>query len=224
MSGDKNYHQIVEESERWLERHGDRPEGVGWPVAKDAPTRYRMMLEVIRPEHRRRVRLLDFGCGLSHLYEYIIREGLTEIEYSGLEISAPFLEISRKKHPGVTYYEIDVLEDDTSLPEFDYIIMNGIFNSRVRMTREEMFEFLKTLVARVFTHARYGISFNVMSKQVEWERDDLFHLPMDELANFLARKISRHFVIRHDYGLYEYTTYVYRDATAPEQKNSKRLI
>jgi hypothetical protein len=49
-----------------------------------------------------------------------------------------------------------------------------------------------------------------MSKQVEWERDDLFHLPFDVMASFLAERLSRRFVIRHDYGLYEYTTYVYR--------------
>ena len=224
MSEPGNYRQIVEESERWLKKHGDRPEGVGWPVATDAPARYRVMLELIRPEHRSRVRLLDFGCGLSHLYEHIGREGIAGIEYSGLDISAAYLEISRRKHPGLTYYDIDVLEDDSALPEFDYVIMNGIFNSRVRMSQEEMFGLVRSLVARVFTHARHGIAFNVMSKQVEWEREDLFHLPMDQLAAFLAGNVSRHFVIRHDYGLYEYTTYVYREATAPELKNAKRLV
>jgi SAM-dependent methyltransferase len=219
-----DYRQIVEESERWLKRYGDRPEGVGWPIAKDAPTRYRVMLELIRPEHRAGVRLLDFGCGLSHLYEYIRREGIAGIQYSGLEISAAYLEISRGKHPDVTFYDIDVLKDDAGLPEFEYVVMNGIFNSRVRMGQEEMFGLVQSLVARVFAHARHGIAFNVMSKQVEWEREDLFHLPMDQLADFLARKVSRHFVMRHDYGLYEYTTYVYREATAPEQKDAKRLV
>jgi SAM-dependent methyltransferase len=224
MSGDKNYHQIVQVSEEWLKRYGDRPEGVGWPIAKDRPTRYRVMIELNRPEHRSGLRLLDFGCGLSHLYEYIKSEGIAGIEYSGLEISTRYLEISRRKHPGVTYYDIDVLEDDAALPEFDYIVMNGIFNSRAKMSQGEMFGFVSSLVARVFAHARHGIAFNVMSKQVEWEREDLFHLPMDLLAAFLARNVSRHFVIRHDYGLYEYTTYVYRQATAPEQKNAKQLI
>ena len=40
--------EIVEESEKWLTAHGDRPEGVGWPKPADAPTRYRVMLEAIR--------------------------------------------------------------------------------------------------------------------------------------------------------------------------------
>ena len=63
---------------------------------------------------------------------------------------------------------------------------------------------------RVFEKARVGIAFNVMSKHVDWERDDLFHLPFDVLAGFLRRELSRHYVFRANYGLYEYTTYVYR--------------
>jgi hypothetical protein len=30
------------------------------------------------------------------------------------------------------------------------------------------------------------------------------------MAEHVGRSLSRHFVIRHDYGAYEYTTYVYR--------------
>ena len=30
-----------------------------------------------------------------------------------------------------------------------------------------------------------GIAFNVMTKHVDWERDDLFHLPFDQLAEWL---------------------------------------
>lgn len=49
-----------------------------------------------------------------------------------------------------------------------------------------------------------------MSKDVDWEREDLFHLSLDELSNFLTKEVSRNFIIRNDYGLYEYTTYLYK--------------
>jgi hypothetical protein len=38
----------------------------------------------------------------------------------------------------------------------------------------------------------------------------LFHLPFDTLASFLTSELTRNFVFRNDYGLYEYTAYVYR--------------
>ena len=56
-----------------------------------------------------------------------------------------------------------------------------------------------------------------MSTLVDWERADLFHVPFDTLARMLKAHASRDFVIRQDYGLYEYTVYVYRRQEAPEQ-------
>ena len=55
------------------------------------------------------------------------------------------------------------------------------------------------------------VNLNTMSKHVDWERHDLFHLPLETLTTFLCRDVSRHFVIRNDYGLYEYTTYVFHE-------------
>ena len=73
-----------------------------------------------------------------------------------------------------------------------------------------MLVYFKSVVRAVFAKAELGIAFNVMSKHVDWERDDLFHLPFDILAQFITRELTRNFIIRNDYGLYEYTTYVYR--------------
>ena len=118
---------------------------------------------------------------------------------------------SRRKFPDVTYYELDIIDDDIGLPTFDYVVMNGVFTAKCDLSFEDMLDYFQRLVRRVFANARKGLAFNVMSKQVDWERDDLFHVPFDLLASFLTREVSRHFVFRHDYGLYEYTTYVYRD-------------
>ena len=66
------------------------------------------------------------------------------------------------------------------------------------------------MITKLYEMCNKGIAFNVMSKDVDWERDDLFHLPLSDLSAFLTKEISRDFVIRNDYGLYEYTTYVYK--------------
>jgi hypothetical protein len=91
------------------------------------------------------------------------------------------------------------------------VVLNGVFTEKRALTFQEMWTHTQQLLDRVFQAARIGIAFNVMSKHVDWERDDLFHLPFDVLAEFLRRKLSRHFRFRADYGLYEFTTYVYRE-------------
>ena len=78
---------------------------------------------------------------------------------------------------------------------------------------DQMFTYFKDLLSVIFQKTDRGLAFNVMSSHVDWEREDLFHLPFDELMPFLHQNLSRHIVIRSDYGLYEYTVYVYREPT-----------
>lgn len=205
----KKHMSIVVHYESCLEKHGDTHMGVDWPNKEDADTRYRVMLEVIK-DTSSKVSLLDFGCGASHLYEYILRHKLYNIEYSGLDLSEKFISLSRSKFPSVSYYCLNILDDPISLPDFDYIVMNGVFTEKRDLSFDEMFAYFKRVVHRVFGKAKIGIAFNVMSSHVDWMRDDLFHLPLDTLAAFLTKELTRDFIIRNDYGLYEYTTYVYR--------------
>jgi hypothetical protein len=97
------------------------------------------------------------------------------------------------------------------LGEFDYVVMNGVFTEKRELTFDEMFDYFKQVMRVVFPKVRQGLAFNVMSKAVDWERDDLFHLPTDLLIAFLVKELSRHFIIRNDYGLYEYTVYLYKE-------------
>jgi SAM-dependent methyltransferase len=191
---------------------------VDWPKAQDAETRYRVMLELIpAPRHSlvnvpnlSNVRLLDFGCGASHLYEHIVANGVVGIEYVGLDLSPKFVNLSRQKFPENHYICADILEEPDAVPASDYIVMNGVFTEKRGLTFDEMLSYFERMLNAAFAKAERGIAFNVMSKHVEWEREDLFHLPFDTLARILIRSLTRNFVVRNDYGLYEYTTYVYR--------------
>ncbi|MFW9990323.1 MAG: SAM-dependent methyltransferase, partial [Candidatus Odinarchaeota archaeon] len=102
----------------------------------------------------------------------------------------------------------DVLEKPDLISNYDFIILNGVFTEKRELTFDEMFEYFKTLILMLFDKANEGIAFNVMTKHVDWERGDLFHLPFDHLASFLKQEITRHFVIRNDYGLFEYAVYL----------------
>lgn len=189
-------------------RHGDEPRGVDWPDAASARTRYRVMSEVMREPG---AELLDFGCGAAHLLDHLRAVGRHDVRYRGLDLSPVFIAHCRARFPQVHFDCLDALDPATTLPEADYIVLNGVFTERRGMPQDAMFAAMSQLLERVFARAREGIAFNVMSKHVDWERDDLFHLSYDELARFVVGRLSRHHVIRADYGLYEYTAYVYKD-------------
>jgi hypothetical protein len=205
------YLTIIDHYEQCLAKHGDTHLGVDWPNAADAETRYRVMLDVIRKPHDALATVMDFGCGAAHLYEYLNRHDRSDIGYIGVDASPQFVELSRRKYPSTSFHCVDILADDTSLPEADYIVMNGVLTEKRGLSFDEMREYMSRLLKRVYSFARVGIAFNVMSHHVDWQRDDLFHLPYDQLAAFLKANLSRHFAFRADYGLYEYTAYVYRE-------------
>ena len=205
------YGELVAHYESCLRAHGDNHRGVDWPNAEDARTRYRVMLDVIRDNGHSPVRLLDLGCGASHLYQYLQEVHRDDVNYAGLDLSPEFIRLCRTKYPERTYYCLDILDAAEEVPGFDYVVMNGVFTEKCSLSFGEMWDYVQAMLMRTFAIASAGLAFNVMSKQVDWERGDLFHLPLDLLAEFLTHKLSRHFVIRNDYGLYEYTVYVYHD-------------
>jgi ubiquinone/menaquinone biosynthesis C-methylase UbiE len=207
---DSRYKSIIEHYEACLARYGDSNLGVDWPNKRDAETRYSVMLDVVR-ENGSGLTLLDFGCGASHLYPYLQNSRFVGLEYHGLDASSAFCKLSKDKYPQNNYVCLDVIAEPERLGEFDYVVMNGVFTEKRDLTFEEMFEYLKKVMRVVFPKVRHGLAFNVMSKAVDWEREDLFHLPSDTLISFLVKELSRHFVIRNDYGLYEYTVYVYKE-------------
>ncbi|MDN8616668.1 class I SAM-dependent methyltransferase [Variovorax ginsengisoli] len=208
MSG--QYQAIIRHYEDCLAQFGDSHRGVDWPNAADAAKRYRVMLDLIRPSTTEKT-LLDLGCGASHLYAYMLDHDVEGLRYAGLDASSAFCALSRKKYPQNEYLCLDVLADPTRLREFDYVVMNGVFTEKREMSFSDMFDYLQRMLAVVFEKTRCGMAFNVMSKQVDWERDDLFHVSLDQLTDFIAKKLSRHYIVRNDYGLYEYTVYVYKE-------------
>jgi SAM-dependent methyltransferase len=209
MYNEKKYLGIVKHYEECFTKYGDTHKGVDWPNENDAVTRYSVMLDVIK-EKKDELTLLDFGCGFAHLYEYVINNNLNFVQYSGLDISEMYYEYCVNKFPGNKFYQMDILEACDNLPVFDYIVMNGVFTEKQDLTFDEMFEYFKRTITVIFDKSRVGMAFDVMSSHVGKERDDLFHLPLDPLSNFLVNNITRSFIIRNDYGLYEYTVYLYK--------------
>lgn len=208
---DDRYMEIIAHYETCLDTHKTGAKAVDWKDEENANIRYAVMLDLI-PSCKDKVRVLDFGCGLGGLKTYIDQNNLNHIQYEGLEISKVYAKATRKNHPGVKIHCLDVLKDKLKLPEYDYILMNGIFTRRETMTEDQMFEYLISVTGKLFPFAKQGMVFNVMSQNVDWKSDELFHPSHSELTKLISKNLSPHFTLRNDYGLYETTCYVYRNA------------
>ena len=205
------YKEIYKNYESNYDQFGDTPMGVGWPKEKDCNVRFKVMSEVFGSLGSK-VSVLDFGCGLSHFYKYLINENLSnKVEYIGLDISEKYIEKSKIKYPDNCYYCRDILKEGFDFDfDFDYAVLNGVFTQKFSLSQDEMFEFFKSIIKKVYHSCEKGIAFNVMSDCVDFKKDGAFHLPLSELCDFIVSDLTRDFVVRHDYGLYEYTVYVFK--------------
>lgn len=198
--------RYVEKYQHRYAAHGDSHLALGWPDPARVGVRHRVMAEVIR-EKEETVYLLDFGCGLAHMLDHIDRQW---IKYYGLDVTPELINHCREKHPDVTFYLLDILDERqcAKLADFDYIVANGVFTERL-CGYEPMWNYFTSIVRILFQKAKKGIAFNLMSTHLDEQRRDLFHVPIDRVANLCIHHLSRNFIVRNDYGFYEYTTYVY---------------
>lgn len=206
------YQPLVDALEKLYAEHGDTHRGLGFRTEEGFEARYRAYLGVIRGAAAHEAcSLLDVGCGTARLLDLIKSSGRDEISYRGIDLSPKLLEAARKKHPEADF----ILGDPFELAEVwstrpDYVVFGQIFTCRLQMSVEEMTDYMLRLLRLGFRNCRRGIAFNVMSHHVDWQREDLFHVPFDRMAELLQANLSRHYVFRGDYGLYEYTVYVYQ--------------
>lgn len=204
----KPYEEIVNHYLNCFKEHGDTPKGLDWPNIDDLIVRYDVMSDVIKTEEN--FTILDFGCGTARIFPFLLKKFSQKFKYIGLDMGHDYVKFCRSKYPNLTFIEGDVLCDETLMPKVDYTMMNGVLTEKRTLSQDEMWSYTKDLIAEVFKKTQVGMAFNVMSKNVDWERKDLFHLSLDLLTNFFCKELSRNFIIRNDYGLYEYTVYLYK--------------
>lgn len=204
-----NYKVISEHYKDCFDKHGDTHLGVDWPNHEDTIIRHQVMLDITNNKNKDKISILDFGCGSGHFLEFI---NDNNIIYYGLDINKNYIDHCKNKFSKLKDNFIlgDIHENINIVPNVDYIIINGMFNEKRQLTNKEMMKFVKETLIKLWDKCETGIAFNFMSKFVDWERDDLFYVSLDELGWFLKNNLSRNFIIRNDYGLYEYTTYVYK--------------
>lgn len=204
----EDYKKIFKHYESCFAKEGDTHKGLDWPNEKDQYTRFFVMTDLFKEVSNPKV--LDFGCGLGHYLSFVKKHRKDlNINYIGLDISKQFIDRCKIKFPNENFICIDVLKEELNF-NYEFAILNGVFTVKNELSEDSMWEFMSAVLKKVFKTAESGIAFNVMSKNVDWEKENLFHVSMDKLSKFVCENLSRNFIIRNDYGLYEYTVYVYK--------------
>ena len=214
--------ELVEHYERCFEKHGDTAKGFDWPTEEDANRRYQVMLDVINygPEimYQQQPSFLDFACGTGKLLEYLTKNQhcvprCAHPDYIGVDLSEKFIKTATNKFPATRFIkcDIDVPKEYECLPVVDYLVCNGLFTLKANIFNFTMGEFFKKTVSKFWNKVNIGVAFNVMDlEKVDKIRNDLFYQSYSDIGNLMRNLKCKNYIIRQNYGLYEFTVYMYK--------------
>ncbi|HVH77425.1 MAG TPA: class I SAM-dependent methyltransferase [Stellaceae bacterium] len=212
-------HEIAADYEDMLATRGAVLAGVGWSSAFDLALRYGTLLSRVdfrRFSRERPLRLLDLGCGPGFLLDYLASNDLLDrVDYTGVDVSEVGLAHARRRWPQQRFERRDVRDQPFDADEFDFCMICGVFSSRCGISFEAMRDLAQATLRALWPSLAMGLAFNVYSKHVDYEREDLFHWALDEVMAFCKRYLSRHVSFHLDYGLWDLSVLVSREPVRP---------
>lgn len=159
----------------------------------------------------------DVGMGVADFGKYI-RTCLPDkqVEYSGTEILDEYVTEARKEFPDAVFYNRDLAEQSFS-DRYDYLVLSGVFHQRRDNSIRDWEKFAQSILKNAFEMCNKGIAFNFISPFVDFYQTQVYYCNLPKLLNFINDDLSRFFEIKHNYALYEFTVYVYREQYVKEQ-------
>lgn len=198
---------VISYFENCLAQHGDSPLGVDYNGRESQFKRFEILADVADLNGKS---VHDVGCGLGHFFDYLKEQSISPV-YSGSDISPAMIAQAKKRHPGIAFEVRDLLDGPAPLePRFDYVTCCGVFHLKAENDDAAWEAFAFRLIERMYQFARHGIAFNMMTDQVDFKVDRLFYADPMKVFDFCRKNLSRRVLLRHDYPLYEFSTYVYR--------------
>ena len=149
--------------------------------------------------------------GVADFYHYIQNNfDKLNIQYSGTEILKEFVDISKERYPELNFYHQDIAESPSE-KIYDYVIFSGLFHQRRKNTIGDWERFSQNLIANAFKMSKKGIAFNFISPYVDFYQTEVYYCNVHKLIEFITGELGRFFEIKHNYALYEFTVFVYKE-------------
>ena len=183
-----------------LERLGTTVQALGWRDRAQQYLRFEILANIDDLDGKS---VLDVGCGFGDLLAYLMDAG-KRIEYTGIDISPDMVSEAQSRYPSARFECLDLSQQKVE-GQFDYVVESGVFNHKVHDNEQ----FVRDMLSAMFDHCSLGVAANMMTSHVDYRDEYLHYYDPGEILEY-TRQLSRYAVIRHDYPLYEFTLFVYK--------------
>lgn len=205
---------LVDHYRGLLDAHGDDARAVQYSDAASQQARFARLASVGRPL----TSVLDVGCGLAHLCDYLRAHGWTG-RYVGVDIVPAFVDRAGARladDPLAEVHLVDAAAQD--LPGgCDYALLSGVFNN----VMDDNAGFMQRTLRAMWAAAGRGIAFNAMSTHVDYRDPGLYYSDPATVLAFCKADLCGHPVLFHDYVVrpggfpFEYALHVHKSPEVP---------
>lgn len=193
-------HLVSDHYSPLLKSHGNSHLSLNWGSQTSQLKRFERLIDFPIEED---ATILDVGCGLGHLFEYL-RNRKKQIKYTGYDIIPDMVSEASKLFPEANFTEENILDSSEDYC-YDYVVASGIFT--IGCNHERMFATIDSM----FKKSVKICSFNSLSA---WSPSDGAHefqadpLKVLDFCKELTPRIS----FFHSYLPHDFTVHLYKES------------
>ena len=192
-----------------IARFGQTAAGVDWRDEHEQTLRFDQLLKVVDTDET--FSIADIGCGYAALRDYM-KPRFPAFRYVGVDISADMIDAARARLAKET--DVDFVVGTDAGDSVDYSVASGTFNMRLGHSDEAWLACIIETLDGMNRCSTRGFAFNCLTSYSDREkmRDDLYYADPLRLFDHCKRNYSRQVALLHDYGRYEFTMIVRKQA------------
>lgn len=194
-------------------KHGYSEKSVFWPKGRQNE-RFAALTRLIK---KKKFSILDFGCGLGHMLDYLNKNFQGNFYYQGADVVEDFITQNKLMFPTIDFQLISDYKDLKN--NFDYILISGAFNMSYFDNLQKHKNLVYEILEELFKKVNVYLSVNFMTDQVDYIQKGAYHQNVEELLTFVKTKLSKRYVLDCSYMPYEFTITVFKDQTVKRPDN-----
>jgi len=187
-----------------FEKFGIDSKSVGWPNPESQQLRFNKLLSVVEDKSKS-FSLNELGCGYGELFKYCNTEKYNVNLFNGYDISEKMLTAAKNY---LNDKKVVLYKESRITTKADYTTTSGIFNVKFNEQKNNWETYIKDTLKNMYENSNKGISFNLLTKYVDFEAPDLYYADPLYFFDFCKKELSRFVSLIHDYNLYEWTIIV----------------
>jgi len=150
-------------------------------------------------------RVLDVGCGLGAMWEYLNEKGIS-CSYMGWDLSPAMIEQASQLYPEAEFRCVNFLDDEASGESFDVVFLSGALNLPVD---GQPAVFLRA-IERLYALSIRAAAFTVLSSKADFLEPGEWYGSPGKIMEFCLT-LTRKVVLRHDYMPHDFSLCMYHE-------------